>query len=39
MLSSWCDDLTGLPEEVWMAYAHAREPLRGKVPRSEYADF
>lgn len=39
MLSSWCDDLAGLPEEVWMAYAHGREPLRGKVPLADYADY
>ncbi len=39
ILSSWCDDLTGLPEEVWIAYAHSREPLRGKLSREAYADF
>jgi hypothetical protein len=39
MLAAWCEDLLALPREAWAAYAHSREPLRGKVPMADYMEF
>lgn len=36
MLEKICSDLLGMGERVWARYAHAREPLRGKVPFETY---
>ena len=37
MIAEWCRELAGLPESVWIAYAHSREPLRRLVAPEDYA--
>ncbi|MCD8197146.1 MAG: hypothetical protein LUE24_08330 [Lachnospiraceae bacterium] len=39
MLKEWCDDLLSLGDDVWGAYAYAKEPLRGRLSREDYQEF
>jgi len=36
MIKSWCQELSCFPEEVWISYAKAREPLTRLVSLEEY---
>ena len=39
MIKTWCQELSCLPESVWVAYAKSRDPLNGRLTVDEYMPF